>query len=64
MKKIICPNPKCDFTGKPSKKARGSTLVGLILCLFFLLPGIIYFIFKSGYRYYCPNCGIQVGNQN
>lgn len=64
MPKLICPNPNCGYKGNPRKKARGSILVGLILCCFFLLPGILYFMFKGGYRYYCPNCGIQVGGDN
>jgi len=58
--KIICPNPNCGYTGRAKKKARGSFVVGLFLCLFFLLPGILYFIFKGGYRYICPHCGVQV----
>src|SRR5579863_966040 len=58
---IICPNPQCGYQGPPRREARGSCLVGLILLLFFLLPGILYFMFKRGYRYYCPRCGIQIG---
>ena len=64
MMDIICPNPNCGYKGQPAKKSRGSVLVGLILCLFFLLPGIIYFMFKSGYRYSCPKCGLQVSVDN
>lgn len=61
---IICPNPNCGYKGKPNKIARGSTIVGIILCFFFLLPGILYFMFKSGYRYSCPNCGMQTSVDN
>lgn len=61
---IICPNPKCGYRGKPKKVSRGSLLVGLFLCLFFLLPGIIYFIIRGGYRYICPHCGVQVRTDN
>lgn len=64
MRKIICPNPNCGYRGKPRQQARGSILVGLFLLLFFLLPGILYFMFRGGYRYYCPNCGIQLGADN
>lgn len=63
-RQIICPNPKCGYRGPAKRKARGSCLLGLILCCFFLVPGIIYFMFKSGYRYYCPKCGLQLGNDN
>lgn len=61
---IICPNPNCAYQGKAQKVARGNCLVGLILCLFFLLPGILYFMLMGGYRYYCPNCGMQIGTDN
>ena len=61
---IICPNPNCGYRGRARRKARGSVLVGLVLCLFFLLPGILYFMFKGGYRYYCPNCGMQIAADN
>jgi hypothetical protein len=57
---IICPNPNCGYRGDAREKARGSMAVGCLLCLFFLLPGILYFIFKGGYRYYCPKCGMQI----
>ena len=60
LKECICPNPNCKYQGKPIKKAKGSFFVGLILCCFFLLPGILYFMIKSGYRYYCPNCSMQI----
>jgi hypothetical protein len=61
---IICPNPNCDYKGPAKKRARGSFIIGLILCCFFILPGVLYFIFKSGYRYYCPKCNMQMGNDN
>lgn len=61
---IICPNPSCRYEGPPKKVARGSILVGLILLLFFILPGILYFLFMGGYRYQCPQCGLQIRNEN
>lgn len=57
---MVCPNPNCGYTGKMETHSRGSFLVGLFLCLFFLLPGLIYFALMSGYRYICPQCGILV----
>ncbi len=57
---IICPNPNCRSEGPPRKVARGSILVGVVLLLFFILPGILYFIFMQGYRYDCPKCGLQI----
>ncbi len=61
MRNLICPNVNCGYTGKPARRARGSILVGLVLCCFFLVPGILYFLFRGGYRYSCPKCGVQVG---
>jgi len=61
---FICPNPNCGFCGKPKQRPRGSMLVGFILCFLFLIPGVLYFIFMTGYRYYCPKCGIQIANDN
>ena len=61
---IICPNPNCGYKGGPRRQARGSVLAGLFLCCFFLLPGVLYFAFKSGYRYHCPKCGMQIASDN
>ena len=61
---MICPNVNCGYKGQIKKEARGSVIIGLILCCFFLLPGILYFMFKSGYRYYCPKCRMQVRSDN
>ena len=59
-REIICANPNCGYQGKPRSRARGSRLVGLFLICFFVLPGLIYFSMKSGYRYSCPKCGLQI----
>lgn len=61
---IICPNPNCGYTGPVERKARGNALVGLLLCCLCLLPGILYFLFMSGFRYYCPKCGMQIAADN
>lgn len=61
---FICPNPNCGYKGIPKRTARGSALVGLILLCFFILPGLIYFMFKGGYRYTCPKCGMQIRSDN
>ena len=61
---IICPNTNCNYKGPAKRKSRGSIVVGLILCCFFILPGLIYFMLKSGYRYSCPNCGMQISVDN
>jgi hypothetical protein len=37
---------------------RGSTSTGCVLCLLALPIGILYLLLTSGYRIYCPNCGM------
>lgn len=61
---IICPNPNCGYRGAPRKVERGSVVVGLLLCCFLIVPGVIYFIARGGYRYLCPRCGLQVRSDN
>lgn len=61
---IICPNPNCGYHGPARQEPRGSIVVGILLCMFFLIPGIFYFMLKSGYRLLCPRCGMQLANQN
>lgn len=63
-KNIICPNPNCGFKGPAQRKARGSILIGFVLLCFFILPGLLYFMFKGGYRYSCPKCGMQISSDN
>lgn len=63
-KKIICPNQNCGYKGNAKKKSRGNLLIGLILTCFFIIPGLFYFMLKSGYNYSCPQCGVQVGSDN
>jgi len=55
---VMCPN--CHYIGIPKRKSKGSFLVGLFLCLFWVLPGIIYFIAMSGFKYTCPQCGVKI----
>jgi hypothetical protein len=57
---IICPNSQCGYCGPPRKVPRGSLILGLILCLFFILPGVIYLMVMSGYNYICPRCGLHI----
>lgn len=58
--KIICQNQNCGFRGVG--KASGGKDIGifLILCLFGIIPGIIYIIWPSPKKLVCPNCGMQV----
>lgn len=61
---IVCPNANCGYVGPGKKIARGSTIIGILLLLCWILPGVIYFMFFSGYRTCCPRCQCQVNNDN
>lgn len=52
---VICPN--CQSAVKPRKESKGSTLVMLVLLLLFIVPGMIYGLFRGGYKHVCPKCG-------
>jgi hypothetical protein len=50
-----CPN--CGSTGYPEFQVSGSTLAEIVLWLVFLLPGILYSIWRnSTKRWVCPKC--------
>lgn len=61
---MICSNPHCGHIGAPDRKSRGSAVVMILLLLFFLLPGILYVIFMSGYDYYCTRCGMKLRTEH
>jgi hypothetical protein len=60
MKTYICPNPNCGYSGPLKKESKGNIWFGLFLCLFWVLPGIIYFLVKGGYSYSCPKCNLEI----
>lgn len=48
----------CGTRGVPVKKLRGSTWITLLLLLFYLVPGLIYMIWRRGGRSHeCAKCG-------
>ena len=57
-----CSNQDCGYKGQ----AKGITLlnivVGIVLCVPMIFPGILYFYnkFFGGSRYLCPKCGMQL----
>ena len=57
---IICPNPNCGYKGEPKKVKRGSVLIGIFLLAFYIIPGVLYFLFYYEDRYYCPKCGNEI----
>lgn len=56
MAQLICT--LCGYAGLPDKKTKGNGLIELILWLFFLIPGIIYSIWRRADKQdICPKCG-------
>jgi hypothetical protein len=55
-KQLICS--ACGQVGDGKTKIKGNGLIELILWLCFIIPGIIYSIWRSSSRYKaCPSCG-------
>jgi len=53
---FICPN--CGHQGKPKNVTRGSILIEFVLWLAFILPGLIYSLWRLTTRTkVCPSCG-------
>jgi hypothetical protein len=53
-----CPN--CGAVEIPMSKPKGSGLVNFILFLFFIIPGVLYFVWRmTTYRDVCPKCGAE-----
>lgn len=57
MKKdLVCTT--CGHYGAPKKHTKGSTLIEIVLWLFFIIPGIIYGIWRVSTRSkVCAKCG-------
>lgn len=54
-KELICAN--CGYQGSPATVTKGSFLIEVILWLCFLIPGLIYSIWRLTSRYdACPKC--------
>lgn len=55
-KELICAN--CGFKGTPKKVTKENILIEIILWLFFIIPGLIYSIWRLTTKYKaCPKCG-------
>jgi hypothetical protein len=56
MKKLyVCGN--CGFVGQPKKITKGSFVIELVLWLCFLLPGLLYSLWRLTTRAeVCPSC--------
>jgi predicted nucleic-acid-binding Zn-ribbon protein len=54
-KAIVCQN--CGYTGLSKRSIKGSTGIEIVLWLCFLIPGIIYSLWRGKSRYdVCPAC--------
>ena len=55
---VSCPN--CKYNGEGKYRTKGSLLIEIILWLCFLLPGIIYTIWRLNSRgWVCPQCEFE-----
>jgi hypothetical protein len=53
---LVCT--QCGYVGKPKRAIKGNGFIEIILWLCFLIPGLIYSIWRSSSRYkVCPKCG-------
>lgn len=47
----------CGFTGVPTREIQGSLGVEILLWFFFIVPGLIYSVWRSGSKFdACPHC--------
>ena len=61
FKKVNYVCNSCGFVGSPEIKYKGSIWIEIILWLFFLIPGIIYSIWRAGSKFLrCPMCNGNV----
>ena len=57
-KKMLCP--VCNASAKPKIKTKGSVLIELVLWLCFIVPGIVYSLWRQTTKYkVCPVCGAE-----
>ncbi|MFZ3042336.1 MAG: hypothetical protein WA108_11225 [Thiobacillus sp.] len=56
MSKLVCTS--CGYVGEPTTVTKGSIGIELVLWLCFLIPGLIYSIWRLSSRHEaCPSCG-------
>ena len=57
-KEFLCT--ACGYVGKPKQMVKGSFVIELVLWLFFLIPGLIYSLWRLANAYRgCPVCEAQ-----
>lgn len=58
MPRSVCM--QCGYHGKAKNATKGSLIIEIVLWLCFLLPGLIYSLWRqSAYRKVCPKCGSE-----
>jgi hypothetical protein len=58
MNNMICIN--CGFVGNPTKRAKGSFVVELVLWSCFVVPGLIYSLWRlTTKETVCRRCGAE-----
>ncbi len=56
MPEVVCTT--CGYVGEPKAITKGSIAIEVVLWLCFLVPGLIYSIWRLSSRYDgCPSCG-------
>jgi hypothetical protein len=56
MAQVVCTS--CGYVGEAKRITKGSIFIEIILWLCFLVPGLIYSIWRLASRYDgCPSCG-------
>jgi|GEM_PF-972236 len=53
---LVCT--QCGYIGRPKNAIKGNIAIELFLWLFFIIPGLIYSVWRSSSRHkVCPKCG-------
>lgn len=54
--------PACGSMVVAKKVDKSSVLIAILLLLLWILPGILYMMFCTGYVYECPRCGAKIAD--
>lgn len=60
---IICPNQNCGFKGSPKVRSAYNPVIGILLLICGIVPGLIYMAI-TGVKVYCPKCNMQVDRKS
>lgn len=54
--------PICGLRSIAIRKRKGSLLLAIFLLLFWILPGVLYLIFRGGHVMACSKCGAKIAD--